>query len=520
MSAALSHCIILPEILDIVCLYLSRSELACLARTCSFFFNPAIRQLWSSGPVEDKNILNLLPNSLVFHYGEKENETKFEVNIPTNVPSDYFDRLNIYAPYVRHMNVSLAWSHDEEYYHHRHLPGWRTVACHARKHVLLPNLRRVELMERYSTTTSSRPCSDWLSILIPPSLRDLDLFRNFVDDSPGCIERYLDLMDSVFNRCSNHLERLRIYTIEPSISQLTAQSPNDPASRTLVPGALVSRALKHVVRMPQLRELQMPELSPHLEIPDLPKTSTCRLNSLRMSCGSIEPLFRLWQTPIPAHLTQLTLSTIWPSNTTAVTEMHELASLIAAQSPDITKLHFYFDEIPDTQHLMDVLYPLHKLHLTELIVNGIQLTQPPQRISLRKVAEYWPLLEVLEIKHAGTTFNELITVSSYLPRLNCLLLQLESVIPSEIISGDAIPQPDTRPTQELELVSDFRCVHKFNPVEADAFAKFLTKIWRSLNIKCYCRGYKHGPEYEEFKVTLAQHLNGSPPSIPPIDIVA
>ncbi|KAG8689834.1 hypothetical protein FRC11_000315 [Ceratobasidium sp. 423] len=511
MSTALSYCIILPEILDIVCRSLTRGELAHLARSSRFFFHSAARELWSSGPVEDKDILNLLPDSLVIKPDEKI--TRFEVHIPAVLPPNYFERLNIYAPFIKHMVVSLAWGHGEEYIQQQHLPGWPMVACYAQNHVLLPNLRKVELAERYLTTTSSRACSDWLRVLVPPSLSNLDLFRNFVDDSPGCIERYLDLIDDILSKTSDHLQRLKIYTVEPSVGQLSAASPNDPASQPLLPGALVSRALKHIVRMPRLRKLEIPELSMTVEVPDLPTSSTCRLESLQIACGAVEPLFHIWRTPVPAHLTHLCLSTNWPGTTSAVSELHELTSLIAAVSPHITKLSFYFADIPDTEYLLDILYPLHTLQLTELIFNGVPLTQPVQQISLRTIAEYWPLLEVLEIRHVGTSFNELVTVSSYLPRLTCLLLQLESTIPPELIAQDPDVQVDTRPSQELELVSDFRCVHTFNSTETNVFAKFLTKIWRSMNIKCYCRGYNHGPEYEHFKVVLAQHLNGTPPVV-------
>ncbi|KAJ1305357.1 hypothetical protein OPQ81_000372 [Rhizoctonia solani] len=493
MSTSLSHSIILPEILDIVCRYLTRGELACLARSSRFFFHSAARELWSSWPVEDKDILNLLPDSLVVKPDEKI--TRFEVHIPAVLPPKYFERLSVYAPFIKHMT---------------HLPGWPMVACYARNNILLPNLRKVEIIERYSTTTSSQACSDWLRVLVPPTLSNLDIFRNFVDDSPGCIERYIELIDDILSRTSDHLERLKIYAIEPSVSQLSAPSPNDPASRPLMPGALISRALKHIVGMPRLRKLEIPELSLNVEVPDQPTSSTCRLDSLQIACGAVEPLFHIWRTPVPAHLTRLSLSTNWPATTSAVSELHDLTSLIAAVSPHITKLSFYFADIPDTEHLLDILYPLHTLQLTELIVNGVQLTQPVQQISLRTIAEYWPLLEVLEIRHVGTSFNELITVSSYLPRLTCLLLQLESTIPPELIADDSDVQIDTRPSQELELVSDFRCVHTFNPTETNMFAKFLTKVWRSMNIKCYCRGYNHGPEYEEFKVVLAQHLNGTP----------
>ncbi|CAE6409732.1 unnamed protein product, partial [Rhizoctonia solani] len=435
-----------------------------------------------------------------------------QVHIPAVLPPKYFERLSVYAPFIKYMKVSLGWSHDEEYIQQHHLPGWPMVACHARSHVLLPNLRKVEVHERYSTTTSSRACSDWLGILIPPTLSHLDLLRNFVDDSPGCIERYLNLVQDILCKTSDHLEHLKLYTIEPSISQLAAASPNDPASQPLMPGALVSRALKQIVGMPRLRTLEIPELNT-VEAPDPSASSTCRLDSLQIACGAVEPLFHFWRTPIPAHLTRLCLSTNWPSTTSAISELHDLTSLIAAVSPHITRISFYLADIPDTEHLLDILYPLHTLQLTELIVNGVQLTEPVQQVSLRTIAEYWPLLEVLELRHVGTSFNELVTVSSYLPRLTCLLLQLESTIPTELLTDDAVAQLDIRPSQELELVSDFRCVHTFNPSETNVFAKFLTKIWRSMNIKCYCRGYNHGPEYEEFKVVLAQHLNGTPPVV-------
>ncbi|KAH7338092.1 hypothetical protein B0J17DRAFT_660732 [Rhizoctonia solani] len=510
MSTALSHCIILPEILDIVCRYLNRGELACLARSSRFFFHSAARELWSSWPVEDKDVLNLLPDSLAVKSDEKT--TSFEVHIPAVLPPKYFERLSVYAPFIKHMTVSLAWSHDEEYIHQQHLPGWPMVASYARNHILLPSLRRVDVHERYSTVTSSRACSDWLHVLIPPSLSHLDLFRNFVDDTPGCIERYLDLVDDILCKTSDHLERLKIHTVEPSVSQLSAASPNDPASQPLVPGALVSRALKHIVGMPRLRKLEIPELST-IEVPDLPASATCQLESLKIACGAVEPLFHIWRTPVPAHLTHLSLSTNWPSTTSAVSEIHDLTSLIAAVSPHITKISFYFADIPDTEHLLDILYPLHTLQLTELIVNGVQLTQPVQQVSLRAIAEYWPLLEVLELRHVGASFNELVTVSSYLPRLTCLLMQLEATIPPELFDEDTVAQLDIRPSQELELVSDFRCVHTFNSAEANVFAKFLTKVWHSMNIKCYCRGYNHGPEYEDFKVVLAQHINGTPPIV-------
>ncbi|CAE6357955.1 unnamed protein product [Rhizoctonia solani] len=506
MSAALSHCIILPEILDIVCRYLNRGELACLARSSRFFFHSAARELWSSWPVEDKDILNLLPDSLVIKPDEKV--TRFEVHIPAVLPPKYFERLSVYAPFIKHMAVSLFWGHDQEYIQQQHLPGWPMVACYARSHILLPNLRKVEVHERYSTTTSSRACSDWLRVLIPPSLSHLDLFRNFSDDSPGCIERYIDLVQDILYKTSDHLERLKMHTIEPSISQLSTVSPNDPASQILMPGALVSRALKQIVGMPRLRTLEIPELS-NIEVPDPAASSTCRLDSLQIACGVVEPLLHIWRTPIPAHLTRLCLSTNWPSTTSAVSELHDLTSLIAAVSPHITRISFYLADI-DTEHLLDILYPLHTLQLTELIVNGAQLTEPVQQVSLRAIAEYWPLLEVLELRNIGTSFNELVSVSSYLPRLSCLLLQLPSTIPPELLSDDAIAELDIRPSQELELVSDFRCVHTFNPTETNVFAKFLSKIWRSMNIKCYCRGYDHGPEYEDFKVVLAQHINGTP----------
>ncbi|KAF8600077.1 hypothetical protein BDV93DRAFT_287590 [Ceratobasidium sp. AG-I] len=507
MSSSVHQAIALPEILDLICLHLEKPELARFGRSSHYLFHPAVRCLWGLDTIDDTRILSLLPGTTI-----EKNESgiaKFEVTTPAVFSDAYFERFNLYAPYVKQLRATTHWSQEEDYYNSKHLPGWSSIIDYAGTRDLLPNLKKVLIREDGPGGTSSLACVNWLSVLIPSSLPDFDVFKDFQNLSIDSGHQFARLVDTVMSKCSSDLRRVKLALFEPAPPTrplpVTPSTEDLPVLPDLSPRkSLLCKALERTAAMPRLENLKLLDLDVDIQLPTNIVYTPQSFNALRYlttSCDSVEPLMQLLRTPIAAQLTELNLTTEWPFDKQ---EAEQLTTLIAKGSPLLTKLTLYLYGIPDVAHLLDALMPLRSLQLESLVIDGVPCTDPPQTLSLRTISEWWPFLQVLEIENAAVSFGDLLNATTYFPRLTCLLMHLPSGSPAELLTEKA-PQSDTPPTRELEFVSDFKFVHDLAPADTEMFAEYFARVQRNIQIKCYCRGFKHGPEYEAFKEVIARH---------------
>lgn len=399
-----------------------------------------------------------------------------QVATPAIFSDAYFERFNMYAPYVRQLRATSNWSQEEDYYNSKHLPGWSSIVAYAEARELLPNLKKVLIREEGSGGTASLACVNWLNILIPSSLSDFDVFKDFQDAPVDAGHRFAGLVDAIMFKCLGNLRRVKLALFEPASPTrplpITPSTEDPPVLPELSPRkSLLSKALERTGGMPRLETLTLLDFDIDFQLPTNVIYSPHSFNGLRYlatSCDSVEPLMQLLRTPIAAQLTELNVTTEWPFDKH---EAEQLTTLIAKNSPLLTKLTLYLFGVPDITHLLDALMPLRSLQLQKLVVDGVQNTDPPQTLSLRTISEWWPFLEVLEIENAAVSFGDLLNATTYFPRLTSLLMHLPSGSPAELLAQKASPQSDVPSTRELEFVSDFKFVHDLAPADTEMFAE-------------------------------------------------
>ncbi|KAG9074851.1 hypothetical protein FS749_013535 [Ceratobasidium sp. UAMH 11750] len=110
--------------------------LACLLCTSRVFFFSAVRVLWGTRKIKTEDLLTLLPGVTKKHPGPRFPSwaITIESDIPNPLPKHYFNRFNLYAPFVKHLEFRLAG------YTHTLQQGLSATRSYAQARMLLPNL--------------------------------------------------------------------------------------------------------------------------------------------------------------------------------------------------------------------------------------------------------------------------------------------------------------------------------------------------------------------------------------------
>jgi hypothetical protein len=98
--------------------------------------------------------------------------TAYQMRIPLTLPGDYFERLELYAPYVQSLFYSYAWSISEAQFL-EHQNAWPAIACRVAAQTMLPSLKSVSLGGKGCSSHDLDVALDWICALVLPGTNDM-----------------------------------------------------------------------------------------------------------------------------------------------------------------------------------------------------------------------------------------------------------------------------------------------------------------------------------------------------------
>ncbi|KAI0676320.1 hypothetical protein C8Q78DRAFT_1084638 [Trametes maxima] len=453
--------------------------LACAARVCKAFNEPATRFLWrrltSVFP-----IFNLLPSLRRVDVNRRPYASRSSLNIyvlPENVPAHEWERMLTYTVHVRSIEVSGPQSREDDRLAPR---SWLAMHQFARQGRILPNLRNLTwVVECYAP--------DQILSLISPSVTDLCLKCDCSAEDPDPASKrqwddnFRGLLPEFFAR-TPRLARLTVHTGELSPSVILSRIPrlealqhlalhteddadpyepadlqplaDLPALRSLVlPSTprLPCDGVPHPVLLPRLETLEIHRYSSRAGDVPLSSTSLHALHishygytdppSLRQSCAA-------WASAFPA-LQSLSLRLDRASGAGAGPDRPDPTSTSASQSPSPKPLAQAVAPLLALRALASVTFSLGPLPLA---VSDADLTA---------FAEAWSALARLRICEAGPCelaacagctvgLKGLLALAQHCPHLARLTLPRVVVCPEEL---SRLPKgPSTHKLESLEVV--------------------------------------------------------------------
>jgi hypothetical protein len=193
------------------------------------------------------------------------------VNDPQVLPHSTFtsfERFNLYAPYVKHLNIYG----DDAYY--SDISGWDILSERAHLRPLLPNLLSITMRTGFSDPHGEEQVT-WIADLISPSLISFRSELEGYDESPARMPKVavMVLLDSIIERCAA-LEHLAIYPkagshmcldLPAAFGSLPFSSLRELSGSAALVGAGV---LEVIGALPHLETLSINAFNQYL--PDLP----------------------------------------------------------------------------------------------------------------------------------------------------------------------------------------------------------------------------------------------------------
>ncbi|KAG8735848.1 hypothetical protein FRC12_017880 [Ceratobasidium sp. 428] len=385
----------IPIIQDCVCEFLSPHSAMAVAQTCSSLLRPAVRQLWSSSTVPIQYLLGLLPGTEISERGcflqLKSPKKHSDMEDPD---SDSFNRLNIYAPHIRHLisdtiDVDIIICEED----------WHDLLWIVRNEVLLPRLISL-------TICGDSVLRDLLEILVRPSIKEVHML--------SCEFFLLEAVSA----CSS-LESLSLvsasYGSEPVI--LEQDLPLSLERLTIPAHELHTGLLARLAGMQNLQELDLVGVCDYIFLTDAdsyPPGAFTALKSLVVHQSLDLEAEYMWTTPIVTNLTRLELTREFGDPTESDIAYFDI---VAGACPNISSLnlaHWSDDGEPDEVSAVAILQ-LQSLKLNSLELRNLQVVP-----HLNIIPYTWPLMVTLDLHNHMTPLNNLLEIACQMSRLRRL----------------------------------------------------------------------------------------------------
>ncbi|KAF8602445.1 hypothetical protein BDV93DRAFT_607483 [Ceratobasidium sp. AG-I] len=415
-------------------------------------------------------------------------QTKFGVNIPIPLPTNYFDRFCFYARHVKSISMGKNWDHDESQLSHHNL-AWPSVLSYTSTYVLFPNLTKLcigPLDER------SPIHWDWASLFIVPTLTEIECCE-IIPANPEQ-SRAFDLM---LSKCPDLGQMtLSVNRRDWSWDQI-ARSPVPQSLRSLNArgGIMGVPFLSWIGRMPHLENLDIYPRQWGITATTLPDTdlspeSFPALVSLTPDGEDNNLMAYLFRTPIFTHLTKLVFGACIrePDSVTS-----ELFALLVACSPGLQVLEcsgWFKLENSDITSLHPL--PLRRL---ELIIYGIV---GPELFTIT-ISGLSPMLEVLRLSNCVPLENAM-RLPLQLPRLEVLdvyadLQAIPDVVDASHLSGASLEKIRvTWLSRTFALTIRSNQWKDIEPARLDTCSKILAMTWPNMKLNL------HDPEVSPYSI--------------------
>ncbi|KAG9086189.1 hypothetical protein FRC06_003233 [Ceratobasidium sp. 370] len=413
------------------------SDCARLSRTCKTVFKVSTAFVWNHVD-GGQHLLSLLGGTRIIDIQKTTGLRKIAIGIASSSHVD-FSRFDIYAPYVRRLNVYGPGPVG----HYYQVDGWDHLIVRAQQKPLLPNLLSIILQS--SCDEHGPDQLVWIKTFICPSLINIQATPHSVS-SPPCISPLMAdvILDAVAERCPR-LFRLSLFpsrTLKYEENNLLGYLRRRPyyeslrALPTLVELTcstmmLESDSLRIVSSLPQLHRLIIltSGTTVVLRPPELPRESFPALQQLHIK--GLSPYEVITILSIPTLMSGLIhlelkfqLDQLDEDEDRDEWIASELLSLLRL-SPQLSSLDLDLDPIRvqddpyDIGH-QDLMDTFSKLPLVNVALGGVHLGDWAYTGSLKSV---WPNVTILRMRDQFAS-PRILSCFAQLPRVQYLMLNV------------------------------------------------------------------------------------------------
>ncbi|KAG9073875.1 hypothetical protein FRC06_011095, partial [Ceratobasidium sp. 370] len=457
------------------------------ALVSTHFFHGMLPYTWGSVKLLDLFKRGLIPAQLTPEHNW------VQVRVSKSISRKTMSRFHFYAPYIKALHLPIGS-------HMTAIDNWKPLAAYSKDNELLPNL--VEL-----------DCGKFdlraISVFLLPSTRKLTI------GPPGGPREQLDtaktkqLLEHTAKICPG-LRFLKFHsgpagrTDTPELSQTFAllSSFKDLRRLTSSPVVIQSEALQFVAQLPYLDTLSIGPCKggTHWDsslCEKVPADGFPALTDLTLHLDEPGDAMRFWELVPLGALKKLDLTLV------AGDDESPFISTICRASPQIANLGLTFVEGED-----EWTYPISAdvfEHLACLPIESCSFNRATLEFegAWAKIAGSWPNLRLFECHAQSADLEDLLALSSKLPKLETLECDLDLDYAADDIETNWSPvgQPSVYP--QLRRLSFYkpdigkimRCGLEDRERESELrdLAKFLAYFWPKLSIETI----KEDPEEEE-----------------------
>ncbi|KAF8596216.1 hypothetical protein BDV93DRAFT_77180 [Ceratobasidium sp. AG-I] len=385
-SPHVTNVFLLPELLEIISMFLSPHDAFHLAQSSHMCFSAAVRRIWQN--LESTlHLFMLLPGTTF----EAPELNKTIISLP-NLETCDFTRFDFYA--------SLVKSFTRHHIHTETIPDPGMLVSYAHRKALLPNLLCIEL-------PAGAVANDifWATVLICPSLI---IFQTGASSRQPHLE--IQTASAMFEDIALRCPALRVldlfYVANFTYEPVSLTSPFDSSLCQHV-GAMQNlrvlcttteifeaAALQLIAKLPQLRILETHGTSPlplQLSTPDLPRDSFPALQILRLSTLRTADFVNVWK--IGPFVSKPTTIKLYFSEPYADNDLTMLLLEVCLRSPQLCRLKLGYMRGMMWHPAPNFFWPLQQISLERLHTSGINLSSPEATCAALAIAT--PLLRRL-----------------------------------------------------------------------------------------------------------------------------
>ncbi|KAG8722078.1 hypothetical protein FRC09_006867 [Ceratobasidium sp. 395] len=466
-------------------------------RTSRLGFGTAASRIWRD--LDDiEPLLKLL--ALTTEHTKVKTETLMKVTLPAFSP-EIFTRFNCYSAFVQKLLVTNQWYIDksDNTFCSFKLQPWSTLSLQAQRAPLLPNLESLKFAQLFS---DENEVVLWISVLVSPSLKTLDLrgLRSTLSHlGTATVLGLLTQNTPNLKKISHHL------TVVPSTDDTAFLEKSAASQLVLSPLArghlqnsqhlvhldiggqfIDSTTFLELSRLPKLEHLSIEQLSNEdsslakiFNNIQLPANSFPSLQKLQLDFSVLDDIVAAWNVkPFVSGLTTVVL--LYNTENPRVRTIYDndvlnlILPIISASSPHITQLTLDSVESLGSEPLSKKLRNAPWTHMGRLSLSYLELNHfDADAASFKNVQQIWPHLVVLAIPTQTLTFQHLV----YLSRLP----KLEEILAHGLEDMGKVPETQCQCSSPLRTIEFDEMFNDWVGAESiENVARFLLKLWPEL----------------------------------------
>ncbi|KAG8735388.1 hypothetical protein FRC10_010668 [Ceratobasidium sp. 414] len=438
------------------------------------FFYGMLPHIWKS-----INVLNLFRREII----PADEKTWRLRRTPGSISRETMSRFHFYAPYIKTLVVHSAYLTAE-------VQNWEPLIAYSKENELLPNLIKFQCEGFHAQAHS---------VFLPHSTREINIATRYPEDMD--IADTSQVLQHAAHKCPG------LYSLEFHPGPNTDVSTSMEALSNFkhlghlvsTPIVLQSSALQTVARLPRLTTLSIkPNNRGHWDsslCEQVPAGGFPVLSDLTLHLKKPQDAKRFWELLPLGVLKKLDLTLEVPSDNS------EFISTLCGTSPQITELALRLDESNrDYQRVYrinaDMFEHLARLPMESCSFESVKLGFEG---AWAKVASSWPNLRFIECLDQPTTLEDLLVLSSNLPKLENIKCRFDLERAARTVGADWSPtgRPAFYPGL-LNLVSSRTNIMKIAyGSKLRGLARYFAYFWPKMVVKSVEQYVSEDPDRDD-----------------------